>query len=67
LQSVSLDLWTDANCDGYVLVARCNLSKDVMFWDRSNSTSLIDGPGSDGSAPAKPVPARTPPASCTCK
>jgi hypothetical protein len=37
LRKVGLEIWTDGNCGGYVLVAHCNLSGDVMLWDRSAS------------------------------
>ena len=40
--------------------------KDVVLWDRSSSTSRIDGPGPDGTIPAEPVPERAQ-ATCTCK
>lgn len=67
LHKVGLDLWTDSHCDGYVLVARCNLSGEVMLWDRSASRSVLDGPGTDGKAPSNPVPTRVLPTTCTCQ
>ena len=66
LRGVGLDVWADSNCEGYVLVAKCNLSTNVLLWDRSSSPSVLDGPGADGAKPVAPVPARTPPASCSC-
>ena len=60
LHLAEIDVWTDADCMGYVLVAHRPGGKDVMLWDLSKSTSLIDGQAKDGKAPG-PVPPRTPP------
>jgi hypothetical protein len=66
LRLAALDIWTDDDCKGYVLVAHRPESAEILLWDRSKSTSTIDGKGGDGKPPAENPPARTPPAQCSC-
>jgi hypothetical protein len=65
LRSVGLEIWTDQECSGYVLVARSTVSGRVLLWDRSTTRARLDGPSVEGRPPEAPPP-RTPPASCTC-
>jgi hypothetical protein len=62
LQAADLDVWTDHDCVGYVLVAKNK--GQTLLWDRSETRSTLDGPGN--TQPMPPVPARQPPQSCTC-
>jgi hypothetical protein len=65
LFSVDLDLWTDENCAGYVLVASNKTNHQTVLWDKSVTRSTLDGPSVNNQPPASP-PARTPPTTCAC-
>jgi hypothetical protein len=65
LSSVDLDLWTDENCVGYVLVASHKTNHQIVLWDKSVTRSTLDGSSVNGQPPP-PAPARTPPTTCAC-
>ncbi len=65
LSSVDLDVWTDENCAGYVLVARNKSNHQMVLWDKSATRSTLDGPGANNQAPPT-APAHTPPTACAC-
>jgi hypothetical protein len=66
LKSMKLEVWAEDDCQGYVLVARCPATNQIMFWDKSSTMSTIDGPMfSDPNSPPPPVHG-SPPAACAC-
>jgi hypothetical protein len=69
LRSTALDVWTEPDCTGYVLVARCDFSGGILLWDKSSTPSTLDGPGGTGRLPPRTadLPPHIPPTSCACK
>jgi hypothetical protein len=65
LRSVGLEVWTETNCAGYVVVARSSYSQQVLLWDKSITRSRLDGPQRDGQPPPPP-PAHVTVEACTC-
>ena len=66
LQSVTLEVMPNAECDGYFLVAHGRKSHNVLVWDDSSSMTSVDGVCSE-SAPAPPVPDHPAPQTCDCQ
>ena len=65
LKSMKLEVWAEDDCQGYVLVARCPATNQVMLWDKSSSPSTPDGSIMDPNSPPPPVHGG-PPAACAC-
>jgi hypothetical protein len=66
LRLATVDVWTESDCTGYVLVAHRPGSHDIILWDKSSTTSSIDGKGIDGRPPTQNPPERKPPTMCSC-
>lgn len=67
LHEPALEVWTEPDCAGFVLLARCQASGPVVLWDKSSTDDALDGPGgSDFSQGATALPPHAPPTSCSC-
>ena len=63
-----LDVWTELNCAGFVLVVRCEVNGTVILWDKSSTDDVLDWPSGDNTSQGPgSLPARTVPTSCSCR
>jgi hypothetical protein len=62
LRKPELDVWTEPNCAGFILVARNGANGPVILWDKSSTDDKLDGPSGDSN-----LPERAPPTTCACR